>query len=64
MKALTQYDIPAGEIADVLTSRLEPIEARNDTRHEIPGGHYVAVRAERGVWLIVADLGKRGDRRC
>lgn len=54
-----QFSIPAHECGPVLNPRLEPIECRNTTPREIPDGHYVALRAERGEWLIVADLGDR-----
>lgn len=64
MKARAQFEIAPGEIGPVLTHRLEPVDARNGTDREIPGGHYVAIRIERRELVIVADLGKRGDKRC
>lgn len=57
MKSRNQFDLPAGDTGPVLTHRLEPVDARNCTPYEIPGGNMVAVKVESHELLIVADLG-------
>lgn len=59
MKGLTQFSIPANESGPVLTYRGEPFTCPNATGRDIPADHFVAVKAERGEWVIVADLGER-----
>lgn len=61
MKGLTQFEIPANECGPVYTPRMEPYDCRNGTGRDIPENHFVALRAERGMWVIVADLGRKPE---